>query len=464
MADTPSNATDVAAPAARRGLPLYARVLIGVAFGTLLGAVFGSEPILFGLRNDHLGQLGVLVIKLLKALAVPLIFLSIVDAFVRTEFSARQGGKLLFICLFNVSVAMGIGLVIMNLFQPGQRWAGDLGRLVSLVPGGGADQILRESKKATLSPLDNLAGYVPKSMLDPFTENNVIAVVLCALLAGAAFRRIKNTSPPDAEDVRSVERFVEGAFRTVVQMLHWIVALVPLAVFGVVAQVVGRAGIGVFSVLWIFLATILAGMAIHALVYYPLVVWVVGRLSPRRFLGTGADAIVTGLSCNSSLATVPITLSCLAKLGVSNRSARLAACVGTNLNNDGITLYEAMTALFLAQAVGFELGFSQQFTIVIQSVVAGAGVAGIPEAGLIVLPLVLSAAGIPDAVVAGALPLILTVDWIIARCRSAVNVMSDMVVAILLDVGQRAGVGAEAVATVETSAEAFSERRDDRSA
>ena len=120
-------------------------------------------------------------------------------------------------------------------------------------------------------------------------------------------------------------------------------------------------------------------------------------------------------------------------MGVSDESARLSACVGTNLNNDGITLYEAMTALFLAQACGMDLSLSAQLAVVGEALMAGIGIAGIPEAGLIVLPLVLSAAGLPDWLVAAAIPLILPVDWLIARARSGVNVMSDMLVALLLD-------------------------------
>ena len=107
--------------------------------------------------------------------------------------------------------------------------------------------------------------------------------------------------------------------------------------------------------------------------------------------------------------------------------------MGTNLNNDGITLYEAMAALFLAQAYGFDLTLGQQAVVVLASLMAGIGVAGIPEAGLIVLPLVLAAAGLPEQLIVVAIPLILPVDWIIARVRSGVNVMSDMLVAILLD-------------------------------
>ncbi len=134
---------------------------------------------------------------------------------------------------------------------------------------------------------------------------------------------------------------------------------------------------------------------------------------------------------------MPITLECLKRMGVSDRSARLAVCAGTNLNNDGVTLYEAMTALFLAQAIGFDLNAGQQIVIVLASLIAGAGIAGIPEAGLIVLPLVLSAAGLPETVVAAAIPLIAPIDWVIARLRSAVNVLSDMLVAILLDAWDR---------------------------
>jgi DAACS family dicarboxylate/amino acid:cation (Na+ or H+) symporter len=122
---------------------------------------------------------------------------------------------------------------------------------------------------------------------------------------------------------------------------------------------------------------------------------------------------------------------------VSQTSARLAACAGTNLNNDGVTLYEVMAALFLAQTLGFNLDISQQITIGLASLMAGIGIAGIPEAGLIVLPLVLGAAGLPEAVIAAAIPLIASVDWFLARIRSGVNVLSDMLVALLLDTWEK---------------------------
>jgi DAACS family dicarboxylate/amino acid:cation (Na+ or H+) symporter len=422
----------------RRSIPLYARVIIGVVLGATLGVTFGTRPYLFGLKNDDLGQLGLLVIRLLKALAVPLVLFAILDAFTRTSITARRGGKLILICLVNVSVAFLIGLTLMNTLHPGNQWRGHLEQIAGEVQKeSSASSPLKTAPSDALNPLKNVAGYVPESLVDPLLKNNIITIVLMGLLVGAALRRVKQRQREQGQNsIETVERFIEATYQILIQMLDWVVQSVPFAVFGVVANVVGKAGLGVFNTLWTFLAVILLGMAIHSLLYYPLMAWLVGQRTPKQYLGLGADAILTGLSTNSSLATVPVTLRCLTqKMGVSEQSARLAACVGTNLNNDGITLYEAMAALFLAQAYGFDLNLNQQFIVVMSSLMAGIGVAGVPEAGLVVLPLVLGAAGLSESRVAVALPLILPVDWIIARCRSGVNVMSDMLVALMLDRG-----------------------------
>jgi len=413
-----------------RRVPLYVRILVGVALGALLGVVFGDRPILFHVTNRHLGDLGLLVIRLLKALAVPLIFFAIIDAFVRTHISARRGLRMVLICLLNVSVAMIIGLTIMNLWRPGEAWRGQFTELLGHTKPGEAPA----APGATLDPLKNVDGYVPISLVDPFSKNSVVSVVLLSLFVGAALRRARRHRADDDSGIAAVERFVAGGYDVLVVMLGWIVQTIPFAVFGVVAQVVGRAGLDAFAALGVFLGAILLGLALHALVYYPLMAWLVGGKPPAVYIGRGADAILMGLSTNSSLATVPVTLRCLTeKMGVSQESARLSACVGTNLNNDGITLYDAMAALFIAQACGFDLSLAQQAVVVLASLMAGVGIAGIPEAGLIVLPLVLGSVGLPEAVVVAAIPLVLPVDWIIGRARSAVNVMSDMLVAILLD-------------------------------
>jgi Na+/H+-dicarboxylate symporter len=422
----------------KRGIPLAIKVLLAVGGGAALGAIFRDQPIVFGITNEHLGQLGILVVKMLRTLAVPLVLFAILDAFLRTDITAKRGGKLILICLLNVSVAMSIGLFLMNTLRPGATWRGHMEEIRREV-GSQSEKAKKpdidpDAPGATLEFLPNLAYYVPKSIVRPFEYNNIISIVLLAVFGGAALRRVQiEQARKGRNSIQVVADFIEATYDVLKQMLEWVVLLVPYGVFGIVAQVISERGLGVFKVLWVFLAVILLGMAIHSLLYYPLMAWLAGGKSPREYLGKGADAVLTGLTTNSSLATVPITLQSLARMGVSDNSSRLAACIGTNLNNDGITLYEAMAALFLAQALGNDLGLAQQLTIVIASIMAGAGIAGIPEAGLIVLPLVLGAAGLPEATIAAAIPLIIPVDVIIARCRSGVNVLSDMVVAIMLD-------------------------------
>ncbi len=420
-------------------IPLFAQVLAGVCVGAILGVVFGKGPIALGVSNEDLGDLGMLVIRLLKALAVPLVLFSILDAFLKTKLSGLAGLKLIGICLVNVTVAFAIGLTLMNVLRPGE---GSREHFKKLQEAGNVAPLATVLAPDSLSPIKAVQSYVPESLVDPFLKNSIIPVVLLALLAGAALRRLKEAPPESRIELQSVESFVHAVLQVLVIILGWVVMVVPFAVLGLVAQVVGRAGMEVFLSLAPFLGVVLLGMGLHALGYYPLMAWLVGKRTPIEYLGKGADAILTGLSTNSSLATVPITLHCLTeKMGVSHESARLAACVGTNLNNDGITLYEAMAALFIAQALGIELSIGQQAVVVLASLMAGIGIAGIPEAGLVMLPLVLGTLGLSAPMVAVAIAFVVPVDWILARARSGVNVMSDMLVAILLDGPRRLAPG-----------------------
>jgi Na+/H+-dicarboxylate symporter len=408
--------------------PLYVRVLIGVVLGAMLGVAFGTSDIVFGITTADLGRVGLLVIRVLKLLAIPLVLFAVIDAIVRTEVTGVMGLRLIVICLVNVTIAFLIGVTLMNLIQPGNAWHGHIDELLELAK----DKPKQAPEGTSLSLMDNVEQWIPENFVDPFQKNSVIPIVLLAIFAGIALRRISK-DPDASESAKTLASFVNGGFHLAMQMLLLVIEAVPFAVFGIVSHVVGKTGLETFVALGGFLGVILCGMAIHAFGYYPLVAWFVGRMHPRDYLGRGGNAIITGLSTNSSLATVPVTLKALDSMGVSPESSRLAACVGTNLNNDGITLYEAMAAIFLAQALGYDLSIGAQLTIVVASLMAGIGIAGIPEAGLIVLPLVLSAAGLPEPVVLAVIPVLFTVDWILARARTIVNVMADMLVAILLD-------------------------------
>jgi DAACS family dicarboxylate/amino acid:cation (Na+ or H+) symporter len=226
-------------------LPLYVRVLIGVAAGIGLGLVFQQRPYLFGLTNSDLNDLGLLVIRMLKALAVPLVLFAILDAFTRTQIAARKGGRLILICLVNVSVAMLIGLTIMNVLRPGELWRGRADVMVSRVGStSGAQEILEKSHRGTLSLTKNLESYVPESLLKPFVETNIISVVLLGLLGGVALRQVKEKQRLAGEQsIETLEQFITATYQMLMLMLEWVVQLVPFAVLGAVAKTVGATGL-----------------------------------------------------------------------------------------------------------------------------------------------------------------------------------------------------------------------------
>ena len=212
-------------------------------------------------------------------------------------------------------------------------------------------------------------------------------------------------------------------------VLIWIVKLIPFAVFAASAKVTAEHGLHPFKGLGQYVLLCLMGMAVHVAFTYSawLVLFVRARL--RDFWRLAIEPVLYSFSVNSSLVALPLTLRTLDKLGVSRRASTLAAVVGTNLNNDGIILYEGFTLLALAQAGGIELDLGAQIFAALYCIIAAMGVAGVPEAGIVALTLVLSGLGIPLE----ALALLLSVDWILARARSFLNTSSDLVGSMALN-------------------------------
>jgi DAACS family dicarboxylate/amino acid:cation (Na+ or H+) symporter len=444
--------------------PLYVRVVIGVVVGAVVGFAFPArrmtdgqldengvltaQEVLFGWTTEHLGSIASMYIDLLTALATPLIFFAVAEAFVRTNITGRQGLKMFVICAVNIAVAFAIGLSILNTWQPGKAWQGAMAEHQSGTKLSAAEkeaetkrkQITEQAEKKSLKPLDMIRSYIPKSFIQPFAENTVLTVAVLAILVGAALRSLKATGDKGIQPSLIVlDDVIIACYQIILKLLMWLIELAPYAVCLAVIGVVATSGREAFTLVGIFFATTVTALSIHALLYYPLTSWLIGGKSPVAFLREGASAIFTGFSINSSLATAPLTLQALSRLGVSDSSARLSACVGTNFNNDGITLYEAMTALFIAQVAGMELSLGSQISILLAALAGSMGIAGIPNSGLIILTLVLKAANLPNEAIQFAFPIVLSIDFIIARLRSAVNVMGDMQVAILLDAGGAAG-------------------------
>lgn len=405
--------------------PLYVRILVAVVLAVVLGVVVG-EPLM------PLGELGGVVIKLLKLLATPLVFFAVIEAFVTMDIPAAKGVRLLVISTANAVVATAIGLAIAHSLSGGKAWLGHVDMLLAEM---GTNGPASRPAAASTGFVATVVNAVPKHMLEPFMGASIIPVMVLAVTLGIVVRRLQKRGAEELQPgLATFVSLVRAGHAICASLLHALIALVPFAVLFIVGAVVAKTGAHVFAMVGWFLITVTAGLAAHVLLYYPLVLAIFGRRSPRWFFKGALDSIVTALSVGSSLASLPVTLRCLREnLSVGDDSARLAACVGTNLNHDGIILYEAAAAIFVTQALGYDLSLGQQLVIAGTSILAGVGIAGVPEAGLITLPLVLGAAGVPDAAVVKLIPLLFTVDWLIGRMRAATNVTSDMLVAVLLD-------------------------------
>ncbi len=411
----------------RSRFPMVARIGLGIALGLVVGEVAGR-------RAEPLAQIGTVILDLIKGLAGPLLFFAIVDAFLKTRVGVRDAGAMLAVSAINAAIAIGIGLTLSNTIQPGRAFRLDDPE------GSGQAQVDFQRMARSIAPgrtidfVRELASYLPTSLFRPLVDNAIISIAILAVLIGLALRKIKAEQQADGRDgFRVVEEAVTTLYRAIEVLLGWAVTLVPLAVFGVIARTVGLYGFRSFRGVLVYLVVGVAGLLIQVLVVYQAWIVLAARLSLRRFWSGGRDAIAAAVGTASSLASLPVTLRCLDRMGVSPRAARLAACVGTNLNNDGILLYEAMAVLFVAQAIGIDLNLGQQLLAAGACVIAGIGISGVPDAGLISLLIVLKTVRLPEEAVATIVPFLLAVDWVMGRCRAVTNVISDMVVAVVID-------------------------------
>ncbi len=394
-------------------IPLTGQILIALAAGTAAGLIIG-KPV------GVLGDVGKLVIQAIKVAATPLLMLAVINAVLQAKVSAKSGLRMVVLASVNASIALGFGLALSNALKPGRHMAGNFSS-VSWTSATAPAPVVKQK----IGPMAVLSGFVPTSLVSPFAENSVIPLVGMALLLSLALRKLKESGT----DTHGLERDFEILQKAMETILGWIIRLVPVAVFAVVAKAVGEQGFAPFRGLAAYVGVGLLGLTLHPLITYTL--WLTGyaRMDLRRFFEAAREPVIYAAGANSSLATLPITLKALDKLGVSKGASALGACVGTNLNNDGIILYEAMAVLFVAQAHGIELTLAQQMFAAGSCLLAAMGIAGVPEAGFISLSLVLTTVGLPLEI----LPLLLTVDWVLARARSVVNVLSDMMISILLD-------------------------------
>jgi DAACS family dicarboxylate/amino acid:cation (Na+ or H+) symporter len=406
-------------------------LLLGVDGARAAGMSSGLKAALAALITA-LSMAPKIVLKALTAAGAPLVLLAIISAITTNDIPARKGVRMMLWYLLNTLVAISVGLTLSLIVRPGVGAVIDVGELVSSGPPRLA-QVLVPIEVSTQPPgrltlRDLLMDLVPKSIGDALVRNHIAQIAFIGLAVGITLARMKKSEPVDGPASRLVG-IVTTLFDLAVRILNVIVAFVPAAVFGVVATAVAYTGFSIFSALGRLILTVLAGLAIQ-FVWYLVLLMLRSRVSPFRFVRSLPDVLSVAFSSSSSTATLPRTLDVLQnKLGVSRASSQLAACVGTNFNNDGTALYQGAVAIFFAQAAGVPLDVAAATALALATIVAAFGAGGIPSGSFITLPLTFALVGIPIA----GLPVLLTVDWFLDRCRTSVNVAGDMTVAVLID-------------------------------
>jgi dicarboxylate/amino acid:cation (Na+ or H+) symporter, DAACS family len=317
------------------------------------------------------------------------------------------------------TVSVFIGVVLVNVVRPGEWVADDVrSRLVADYADRAVKSI--EQAAATKPWYEALIPQNPVAAAADALKGDMLALMVFALVFGVALARVR-----DAETEPLVGA-LRGIQRACMVIIGWAMALAPFGVAGLLFSVTARTGLGVFASLGAYVVVVLVGLALQCFGVYSVVLALFARVSPRAWFGRCREVIVTALSTSSSNATLPTSLiTAREKLGVPEKIGNFVLTVGATGNQNGTALFEGITVLFLAQVFGVELTVPQQLTVVVMSILAGVGTAGVPGGSIPLIVIVLKSVGVPEAGIA----LVLGVDRILDMCRTVVNVVGDLVCA-----------------------------------
>jgi len=388
---------------------LHWQILIALVLAVFFGIYF----------SDYVGYvswMGTIFLRALQMIIMPLVLSSIISGVTNignAENLGRLGLKTIVYYISTSTVAILTGLVLVNLVQPGI----------------GADLNLMETAEipATSGSIGQiLIDIIPENVFAVMSVNRqLLSVILFALLFGFFITKV-----PD-KPRQMLTGFFNAVFDVMMKITFFIIRFTPFGIFGLVAEKIAQQDdlAALIQSLGIYMLVVMAGLAVHAMITLPLITRFIGRVNPLKHFHAVKTALLTAFSTSSSNATLPLTMQSVEENdGVSNKISSFTLPLGATINMDGTALYECVAVMFIAQAYGFELSFGQQFIVVITSILASIGAAGVPMAGLVMITIILSAVGLPLEGVG----LILAVDRILDMFRTATNVWSDTCGAVVI--------------------------------
>ncbi len=393
-------------------LKLHWQILIAIILGIIWGFAFPQSV-------NFVSPLGDLFLRGLKMLIVPLVFSSIVSGVTNISGGnslGRLGIKTITYYMATSLFAILTGLVLVNLIKPGL--GSDLGFKENISNLGITNVSLEQT----------LMNIIPTNIVKSLAEGEMLAIIFFSLLLG--YFITKSNEPAKT----FLSNWFTSFFDVMMNMTMFVIKFAPLGVFGIIVKLTVQQSadgkfLEVLGHLGIYMLTVLSALIIHSFITLPLLLKVLGKVDPIKHIKAMSEVFLTAFSTSSSNATLPLTIEAVENnCGVSNKISSFTLPLGATINMDGTALYECVAAMFIAQAYGIELSFAQQSIVVLTSLLASIGAAGIPMAGLVMMSIVLSAVGLPLE----GIGLIMAVDRILDMCRTTVNVFSDTCGAVII--------------------------------
>ena len=403
---------------------LHWQILIAMLFGILVGTLIKnnfifilSSDILLGLYELFV-SFGVIFIKLLKMIIIPLIFTSIIVGVTSIGVTKRLGKLGLKTILYYICTslfAIIIGLLLTNLLKPGINYS-DNETLLS------SESYNYENLNTPDSTMDIFIRMIPENPVSAAANGDILSIIFFTLLLG-----ISITMLPDGNK-KTLTEFFNALFQAIMYLTQMIIKLSPIGVFGLIVKTVSISDLNLFYSVGKYMMTIALGLTIHLFIVLPLIFFIFTKINPLKHFKAMASAMATAFSTSSSSATLPVTMKCVKEnVNASKEVSGFVLPMGATINMDGTALYECAGVIFISQVLGVELTLSQQFIVVITALLASIGAAGIPSAGLVMIFIVTQAVGFNNDDVALIIGAMLAVDRPLDMLRTMVNVTSDSI-------------------------------------
>ena len=416
-------------------MQLHWKIIIGL----ILGTIYGIASAINGWSNftqDYIAPFGTIFLNLLKLIAVPLVVSSLITGVASlsdTRKLSRIGMKTILLYIGTTAVAVSIGLILVNLLEPGSAIPDTFQETLNNEYSAKAEEKtnLANSVQQNRGPLQPLVDMVPSNIFSAASNNsNMLQVVFISIIFGISLIGI------DRKFSKPVLDFLEGINQLIIKLVEMIMYFAPYGVFALIAKTISSVSgdisqiSSILSALLFYMGVVIAGLFMHMSLTYISILKFFTNISLKHFFKSIGPVQLVAFSTSSSGATLPVTMKrCEKDLGVSEEISSFVLPLGATINMDGTALYQGVAAVFIAQAVGMDLTFADQFTIVATAVLASIGTAAVPGAGIIMLVIILEAINVPSEGIA----LILGVDRILDMIRTTTNVTGDATIACAMD-------------------------------